>query len=331
MRLSLYLYTSVAADPAGGEMALRELDEQVAAAAAAGFAGIWMPEHHAASRYFPPPFQLLTWLAGRHPGLYVGTNVALTPLYHPLHLAESIATLDWLTGGRGVIGLGAGFRPAEFEAFGVDVESRFQLSREIIAVLRRLLDGERVSFEIGPWRGREASVSVRTGRRTPILWAAMNSMGVRTAARIGADGILPNPMGGIRAQLDLLEEFDVLRGVRAEWRPLVADLVLGDDADQARRRAVRSLGAEYGSFKHWRSLVESLDTFARDPEAAVDSIGDRALVGTIDQVAAKVDALAAAGVTDLAVRARVADTPQQEVIAALVAVGRLAARTLGTN
>lgn len=331
MRLSLYLYTSVAADPAAGEVALREIDEQVAVAAAAGFAGIWMPEHHAASRYFPPPFQLLTWLAARHPGIYVGTNVALAPLYHPLHLAESIATLDWLTGGRGVIGLGAGFRPAEFEAFGVDVDSRFQLSREIVDVLRRLLEGERVSFEIGPWRAREASVSVRTGRRPPILWAAMNSKGVRTAVRIGADGLLPNPMGGMRLQVELLDEFDALRGTRAKWRPLVADLVLGRDAEEARRRAIRSLGAEYGSFKHWRSLVKSLDSFARDPEAAVDGVGEQALVGTIDQVAAKIDTLAAAGVTDLAVRARVADTPQQEVLEALTALGRLTARPMGTN
>jgi alkanesulfonate monooxygenase SsuD/methylene tetrahydromethanopterin reductase-like flavin-dependent oxidoreductase (luciferase family) len=321
----------VDADPAAGELALREIDEQVAAAAAAGFAGVWMPEHHAASRYFPPPFQLLTWLAARHPRIYVGTNVALTPLFHPLHLAEAIATLDWLTGGRAVVGLGAGFRPAEFDAFGVDVDARFQLSREIVPVVRRLLDGERVNFEIGPWRGREASVSVRTGRRPPILWAAMNSMGVRTAQRLGADGLLPNPMGGFRSQLDLLDEFDALRGSRAEWRPLVADLVLGDTADEARRRAVRSLGAEYSSFKHWRSLVESLDAFARDPEAAVDSLGDRALVGTIDQVAAKIDALAAAGVTDLAVRARVADTPHEEVLEAVTALGALAARPLGTN
>src|SRR5487761_835717 len=81
MRFSLYLYTSF--HPADdGARAVLELDEQLDVAAESGFAGAWMPEHHAASRFFPPPFTLIPWLAARHRELFFGTLIAISSLYH---------------------------------------------------------------------------------------------------------------------------------------------------------------------------------------------------------------------------------------------------------
>jgi alkanesulfonate monooxygenase SsuD/methylene tetrahydromethanopterin reductase-like flavin-dependent oxidoreductase (luciferase family) len=325
--LSLYLYPSFEADRSVSRAALREMEEATDAALAAGFSGVWLPEHHAASRFFPPIFQLLTWLAAPRPGMSVGACVALPPLYHPLHLAEAVATLDWLTEGRALIGVGAGFRVAEFDAFGADRDARFRHTPEIMAVVRRMLAGERVTFEIGPWKGREASVSVRGGERPPILWAAAKSTGVRVAAR-HADGLLTNPMIGIDGQLALLDEFDRLAPRPASIRPIILDCVLSDDAERAEERAVRTLGAEWSSFKHWRSQVSGLDAIADDLGAAMAAVRSIAVVGTATDFRAAVDALESRGITHIVMRPTHAGTTQRETLEAIALAGGAVTKTL---
>jgi alkanesulfonate monooxygenase SsuD/methylene tetrahydromethanopterin reductase-like flavin-dependent oxidoreductase (luciferase family) len=329
--LSLYLYPSFDAERAVSRAALGEMEEATDAALAAGFSGVWLPEHHAASRFFPPVFQLLTWLAGPRPGMSVGTCVALPPLYHPLHFAEAVATLDWLTEGRAYIGVGAGFRVAEFNAFGADRDARFKHTPEIMAVVRRMLAGERVTFDIGPWTAKDASVSMRGGKRPPILWAAAKKTGVRVAAK-HSDGLLTNPMIGIDGQIELLDEFDRLAPQPASMRPIILDCVLSDEPERAEQRAVRTLGAEWSSFKHWRSEVETLDRIADDLGTAMAAVRSIAVVGTGEDFRAAADALEARGITHIVMRPTHAGTTQAETLEAIeLAGGALMASLEGAN
>src|SRR6187455_3665340 len=81
--------------------------EQAQAAESLGFRNVWLGEHHFSTYgYLSRPCQLATYIAAKTSKLRVGTAVIVVPLHHPLVIAEEIATLDLLSGGRVDIGLG---------------------------------------------------------------------------------------------------------------------------------------------------------------------------------------------------------------------------------
>src|SRR5262249_48824170 len=79
--------------------------------------------HFSTYGYSSRPAQLATYIAARTTRIRVGTAVIVVPLHHPLVIAEEIATLDLLAGGRVDVGLGRGYQPYEFERLGLDLES----------------------------------------------------------------------------------------------------------------------------------------------------------------------------------------------------------------
>jgi luciferase-type oxidoreductase len=87
------------------------------------------------------PFVWLAALAIAAPQAAIGTAAAVLPLRHPLHLAKAAWSLDRLSGGHMILGLGSGDRPEKFAAFGVD-EGRDALFRERWALLRAALSPE---------------------------------------------------------------------------------------------------------------------------------------------------------------------------------------------
>ena len=90
----------------------------------------------------PSVHMMATMAAARTKRLRIGTAVSLAPFYHPLRLAEEVALLDMLSGGRVNWGAGRGFSRVEFEAFGVPVEESAARFRETVdVVLRRLERG----------------------------------------------------------------------------------------------------------------------------------------------------------------------------------------------
>jgi len=95
--------------------------EEARAAEQAGFDGVFVSEHHGvAAGYLPGPIPLMYLLAGATSRVDVGAAVVLLPLAQPARVAEEIALLDHVSGGRVVLGLGAGYVRADFATFGVD-------------------------------------------------------------------------------------------------------------------------------------------------------------------------------------------------------------------
>src|SRR5262245_10152520 len=87
-----------------------------------GFGNVWLAEHHFSTYgYSSRPAQLATYIAARTTRIRVGTAVIVVPLHHPLVIAEEIATLDLLAGGRVDVGLGRGYQPYELERLGTDL------------------------------------------------------------------------------------------------------------------------------------------------------------------------------------------------------------------
>src|ERR1051325_8873488 len=113
------------------------------AAETLGFRNVWLAEHHFSTYgYLSRPVQLATFLAARTTRLRVGTAVIVVPLHHPLVIAEEIATLDLLAGGRVDIGLGRGYQPYEFERFGLDLDSRGARWDEAIDIILESFKGK---------------------------------------------------------------------------------------------------------------------------------------------------------------------------------------------
>jgi alkanesulfonate monooxygenase SsuD/methylene tetrahydromethanopterin reductase-like flavin-dependent oxidoreductase (luciferase family) len=89
---------------------------------------------------------LLSYLAGRVPGMYLGTSILILPLHHPVMVAEYISTLDNLCGGKVLFGVGQGYRDSEFNSFGIDKRERRGRTVEGLEVIRKLWSGDKVTF-----------------------------------------------------------------------------------------------------------------------------------------------------------------------------------------
>ena len=104
---------------------LPDLIAQTRAARDAGFKSLWFPHH-----YLTGPLQMLqivpmmAYLAPHAEGMQIGPNILVLPLLNPVHVAEESATLDVLTGGNYVLGVGLGYREGEFTAFGMSLKER---------------------------------------------------------------------------------------------------------------------------------------------------------------------------------------------------------------
>ena len=89
----------------------------------AGYDAVWLAEHHFSGFSVCPSVHMMaTMAAARTSRMRIGTAVSLAPFYHPLRLAEEVALLDVLSGGRVNWGAGRGFSRVEFAAFGIPIE-----------------------------------------------------------------------------------------------------------------------------------------------------------------------------------------------------------------
>src|SRR5712691_5484749 len=121
--------------------------EMAQAAEALGFRNVWLAEHHFSTYgYLSRPTQLATYIAAKTTRLRVGTAVIVVPLHHPLVIAEEIATLDLLAGGRVDVGLGRGYQRYEFERFGLELETSRARWEQSIDILLKALSGETFSY-----------------------------------------------------------------------------------------------------------------------------------------------------------------------------------------
>ncbi|MHC0433337.1 LLM class flavin-dependent oxidoreductase [Streptomyces sp. O3] len=140
-------------------------------------------EHHGvADNWLPSPFTFAGAVFGATRRIAVTVSAAIGPLHDPLRLAEDIAVLDLLSGGRLVTVAGIGYRPAEYEAFGVEWGGRGKLQDELLETLLAAWTGEPFAY-----RGRTVQVTPRPLTRPhPLLLVGGSSRAAaRRAARLG--------------------------------------------------------------------------------------------------------------------------------------------------
>ncbi|MFN0092096.1 MAG: LLM class flavin-dependent oxidoreductase [Acidimicrobiales bacterium] len=111
-----------------------------------GYDAVWLAEHHFAAFSVCPSVNLMGMhLANRTTRLRIGTAVSLAAFYHPLRLAEEVALLDVLSGGRVNWGAGRGFDRTEFDAFGVTPDDSYPRFRENVEIVLAAWNNERLT------------------------------------------------------------------------------------------------------------------------------------------------------------------------------------------
>jgi len=124
-----------------------EILEQIALADRLGFDLVWVSEHHFVDDGYLPAFAPVAGaIAACTSRIRISTDVALLPFHHPLRLAEDLAVLDNLSGGRMELGVGMGYASHEFDAFGIPRAQRVSRTEEAVAILRQAWSSEPVRF-----------------------------------------------------------------------------------------------------------------------------------------------------------------------------------------
>ena len=272
--------------------------EQAVLADELGFDHLWFSEHHFLEDGYLPAFQPLAGaIAARTTQIRISNDIALLPLYHPVRLAEELAVLDHISNGRMEFGIGMGYVPKEFEAFGVPLKNRVSMTDEAIEILRLAWKDEPFSFKGKRYELSNINVYPKPVQPLgPPLWiAAMKEPGALRAARFETN-LLPQ---GRRE--------DVLDPWRNELK------TQGKDPNDYRVGIIRSVYVTDDKERDWPVIREAerfrmgvYNTFmAETPDeygwGSGDGIPQNVIIGTprevISQLKAFIDAY---GITDIA-------------------------------
>ncbi len=309
---------------------LTKLREQVRAAQDAGFDSLWLPQHFVTGPTMrqTAASPMLGYLASLAEGMRLGTAVLLLPMLNPVLLAEEAATLDRLTGGKFVLGVGLGYRDHEFAAMGIERKSRVPRFREYIEVMRRLWTGDRVTFHGKYIKLDDISLSMRPTAATGVpLWVGGTvEDAVKRAAEIGDSwqGAGAMSMDEMLRWWALFHETRVALGKPLDYpRQVSRECFCGPSMGEAIRLAAGPIAAKYtryaghgfGGFDG--SDAEAFQRFAKDRFV----VGDEAYVH--DELQRYRDMT---GATEFRFRLGWPGLPQTEILAGIKRLGRISAR-----
>jgi probable F420-dependent oxidoreductase len=245
--------------------------------------------------------QLLAFAAAVTDRIRLGTAVILAPLRVPVELAKALATLDHLSGGRLIVGLGLGGQAERYPAFGLAAEGRVRRFDETVRLLVRLWTEPAVTDEGEFWQLRDVAVSPSPVQQPhPPIWLGGSAEpALRRAARVG-DGWIG---AGSSTTASFADGVAVVRDELAELgRPAdrfaIAKRVyvtVDDDAD----RALARLQAWFGSFYGDAALAERVAVWgppvavAEGIAAVMEAGAGTAIVNPIDEHEAQAARLAA--------------------------------------
>jgi alkanesulfonate monooxygenase SsuD/methylene tetrahydromethanopterin reductase-like flavin-dependent oxidoreductase (luciferase family) len=141
-----------------------------------GYDAVWLAEHHFSTYSVCPSVHIMgTHIAARTRRLRIGTAVSLASFYHPLRLAEEVALLDQISGGRVNWGAGRGFDPVEHRVFGVEPKDSYARFRESVEIVLKAWRDEKVSHRGSFWTFEDVEVLPKPRQDPMPVWIAATS------------------------------------------------------------------------------------------------------------------------------------------------------------
>ncbi|PXY18917.1 LLM class flavin-dependent oxidoreductase [Prauserella muralis] len=291
--------------------------EQVRYVRDAGFQSVWATQH-----YLADPFQYLHPLAvlGRiipeSGSMRIGTAILLAALANPVDLAEHLATLDIMSGGRLTVGLGLGYRAVEFDAFGVPRGARLRRFRENVDLLRRLWTEDEVSFHSEALTLDAVHPVLRAVQRPhPPIWLA----GHTDAAlrRTAASGL---PWLAAAAHVDrdhLRRQVSFFRQCGGQQVHVLQEIYVAETELQAVEGVRTALETKYRAYRAWGqdAVLPASQSFDKDFDELRKG---RFILGDPRQCRAQLRALVAdTDAGDVLLRAQWPGMPHEQVMASL--------------
>lgn len=236
-----------------------------------GYSTAWLPDHVLPPGEYGPtfggvhePLVSIAHLAAHTDRLRFGTSVLVAPLRDPFVLAKQSATVQQLSGGRLVLGLGVGWSREEFDAVGADFARRGAVTDDVIALLRHLFSGGAAPYEGRRFSYDQGVFAPVPEQPIPIMVGGNSDVALRRAAR-SADiwQGLPDSPDAYAERVHRLREFatgrDVTPAVRVAWDGSipVGDVVaeVGGYRDAGASRLAVHFGDADGTMERMRSLA----------------------------------------------------------------------------
>ena len=264
-----------------------------------GFDHLWVSEHHFGSLSLSPsPLMTLAHLAACTHRIRLGTGVLVLPLHHPMRLAEEIAYIDSLSGGRVDLGVGAGSHVHEGRGLGVDLKVDHERFLEALDILHMAFETGRVSFDGKHFQVPETPISIPPlQRHGPQVYVAGMSGDEAVTSRIAKRGYCaftslfgPAAEGPLQKREALLLGFDAAGVPRHQARFAGQRLMyVATDEDDARDAAMHARQTLQIVAALKSGTAEFTDHFAAAPAGmvspSIDDVLRDTMIGSPERIA----------------------------------------------
>jgi alkanesulfonate monooxygenase SsuD/methylene tetrahydromethanopterin reductase-like flavin-dependent oxidoreductase (luciferase family) len=243
----------------------RQFSERAETAHKTNFEALFVAQHYVTGpdAAILQSLPLLAYLAGRVPGMYLGTSIFLLPLHHPVMVAEYVATIDNLSGGKFLFGVGQGYRDIEFKSFGIEKRQRRDRLVEGLQVIRKLWSEDSVSFHGEHFELDGVTIAPKPLQRPgpPILMGADT---VKTVARVPelADHWIASRRHSkafLREAVPVYQAALERRGKPFKGLFIFRDLCIADSLRAAEDRIREGYERRYRRYQQWGQPGERYD------------------------------------------------------------------------
>jgi alkanesulfonate monooxygenase SsuD/methylene tetrahydromethanopterin reductase-like flavin-dependent oxidoreductase (luciferase family) len=295
------------------------------AAQDAGFTYIVIGQHflYGDLRWLQPVPLLARLAAEVNPDVKLATQIMIAPLYHPVMLAEELATLDVVTEGRLIAGLGLGYRAEEFDYLGIPFKERAGRMNETLELLRMLWTQDEVTFHGKYFTLENVRPHLKPVQDPLPIWVGAHSLpGAIRAGKFGDGYACPpeTPVDEVRERYRVVAEGFAERGKTFTPQPLRRNIMVADTKDEALLEFARVAQGRYLTY-----LEKGLDVMANADlkNEFAKAVEDHAVVGTPDEVAEKlVQLVTELPVDPLLIRPQWPTMDADETIASIQRIGR---------
>jgi alkanesulfonate monooxygenase SsuD/methylene tetrahydromethanopterin reductase-like flavin-dependent oxidoreductase (luciferase family) len=299
MKFGLFNLMSIRDNPGGVAGVIDDTRVMIRTAEDIGFDVAWFAEHHFTNySVSPSPLMMAAHFAGQTKRIRVGAAVIVLPLYHPMRVAQEIALVDQLSGGRFVLGVGSGYQAYEFDRLGADVARKTDIFLEYWSVVEQALTTGRAEFQ-GEFITIPPSVFSLRPRQNAMPELYVTSLDPRVLRQLAPHGAIPFITAGWRGS-------PALGKMAANAQTMWTNAGLGDrpmplgvqqyihvtdsrsEALEAAERA-RFVGRMVAALRHPNLVLDGahLDAPPLENEPPLEVFRDNLIIGDAHHVAAR--------------------------------------------